>query len=52
MERSKHETWNRRIAVQLNEKMTKTEYDDLIAWSLENESKCDNSDESFENIFE
>lgn len=34
------------------EKMTKTEYDDLIAWSLENESKCDNSDENFENVFE
>lgn len=40
------------LAVHSNEKMTKTEYDDLIAWSLENESKCDNSDENFENVFE
>lgn len=40
------------LAVQSNEKMTKTEYDDLIAWNLENESKCDDSDENFENVFE
>ena len=40
------------FAVQANEKMSKTEYDNLIAWNLEYESKCDNSDEYFENIFE
>lgn len=40
------------FTVQANEKMSKTEYDNLIAWNLEYESKCDNSDEYFESIFE